>query len=125
MYSTSAVSRTSNGKKTKTFSIIYGFEGKKKAETYYVYNILTGKTEKVSAEKFAESWNGYAVVMNTYVENITPHTTVDGKSSIIPKEADDRPGLVVKKKSIIISVFDSPWCNLSASVPAYDCQCNP
>ena len=87
---------------TKTFSIIYGFEGKKKAETYYVYNILNGKTEKVSAEKFAESWNGYAVVMNTYVENITPHTTVDGKSSILPKEAGDRPGLVVKKKSIII-----------------------
>ncbi len=87
---------------SKTFSIIYGFEGKKKAETYYVYNILTGKTQKVSAEKFAESWKGYAVVMNTYAENIIPHTTVDGKSSMIPMGTSDRPAVITKKKCIVI-----------------------
>ncbi len=87
---------------TQTFYIIYGFEGKKKAETYYVYDILTGKTKKISVDEFASSWNGYAVIMNTYVENIVPKTEINGVSSIMAEGSQDRPGTIAEKTCIII-----------------------
>ncbi len=87
---------------TKSFAIIYGFEGLGKSMTYYVYDIGTGKDSKLSATDFAKKWNGVAVVMNTYVENVEPITTADGKSTIIPAGAHDRPGVIAEKQRIVI-----------------------
>lgn len=94
---------------TKSFSIIYGFEGKKKDITYYVYDILTGKDYKVSAAEYAEKWDGVAVIMNTYVENIIPNTTLgenvfgyDPSTSSIMPISQDRPGDIAEKKYITI-----------------------
>lgn len=94
---------------TKSFSIIYGFEGKRKNITYYVYDVLTGKDYKVTAAEYAEKWDGAAVIMNTYVENIIPRTTLgenkfgeDPNRSSIMAISQDRPGTVAEKKYITI-----------------------
>ncbi len=94
---------------TKSFSIIYGFEGKKKDITYYVYDILTGKDYTVSAAEYAEKWDGVCVIMNTYTENIIPHTTLgengfgeDPNRSSIMEISQDRPGDIAEKQYITI-----------------------
>ncbi len=87
---------------TKSFAIIYGFETKNDDIIYYVYDIVTGKDSRISDSDFEKKWNGVAVVMNTYVENVEPITTADGKSTIIPAGAHDRPGVIAEKQRIVI-----------------------
>lgn len=94
---------------TKSFSIIYGFEGEKQDIVYYVYDILTGKDSKIPSAEYAEKWDGVAVIMNTYVENIIPRTTLgenvfgeDPNRSTIMEISQDRPGSVYEKKYITI-----------------------